>query len=484
MGGADADPLHCGTDAAPLDCVVVGAGWTGLATAAALRAYGMRRFLLIEAGASVGSFWERCTYDRIKLHTPWHGLPCDGGMSHFDYPMFKPRAAVLRYLRAYHALHGLEPHTRLGERLVSIERVSEGQWLLHVESASHGRRALSCRAVALCTSKLRQPTEPCLPGRDSFHGQVLHSSAYRNGRALAGRRVLVAGSGNSAAEIAVDLAEHGAAEVCLLAAGPRQFVPMGRFAEMCRGAYRSGVAPCFEEVAFRDWKLRHGTEAFAAAAARRSATMASLSAETASLGVDRPLVGFGEAQVESGRIATFDTGLLPLLRSGRVGVRKARLRGFSPTAALLSDGSSVEADAVVLATGFRPDFDQLFAQPELFLARGQPGKGTPPECPTPLTDGADRSTVDPSLFVVGIDHAVNGGMAMGMQGWSCGYRIAQQLGHLPEQAEFSLAALPERQCDVLRRRGRRRRAALGVAAALAAVAVGGAAVLVRARRRR
>ena len=124
----------------------------------------------------------------------------------------------------------------------------------------------------------------------------------------------------------------------------------------------------------------------------------------------------------------------------------------------------------MLATGFEPSFDELLCEPERFLAAGQPGKGVPPRYLMPRTDGHDRSAVDPALFFVGSDHAVNGGMAMGMQGWSCGFRVAQSLGRLPPAARFSLDALPERQRDVIAARRVQRNALWGVVA-VAAVAV-------------
>ena len=61
------------------DVVVVGAGWTGLSTAAALRAFGVSNFVLLESPAR--AFWRGMCYDRIKLHTAWHGLPCDGALA-------------------------------------------------------------------------------------------------------------------------------------------------------------------------------------------------------------------------------------------------------------------------------------------------------------------------------------------------------------------------------------------------------------------
>jgi cation diffusion facilitator CzcD-associated flavoprotein CzcO len=283
--------------------------------------------------------------------------------------------------------------------------------------------------------------------RESFRGTCVHSSQFRNGAAFRGRHILVAGSGNSACEIALDLASDGERAITMLAAGARQFVPMGAFGEVMRRAREAGTAPCLEERAFADWSLRHGEPAFDAACAKRSLLMASLADDTSSVGIDTPPVGFGEAQVAEGRISVFDHGALALMRTGRIRVCAARLLALTPSGARLSDGSTIEVDAVVLATGFEPRFEELL--PERFLARAQPGKGVDPTCLTPLTDGRDRSTVDGSLFVVGADHCVNGGMAMGMQGWSCGFRVAQQLGKLPRGASFGLDALPERQADVI-----------------------------------
>ena len=178
-----------------VDCIVVGAGWTGLATAAALRAFGVRRLLLLEAGDAPGAFWST-TYDRICLHTPWHALPCDGGEAYFDLPMFKSRDEVCAYLRSYHARHKLEGISRFCHRLRRVEQISEGRWRLYVESPD-GPQQFECRALALCVSKLRVPHEPELPGRDRFGGRCLHSSDFRSGKAFAGARAVVAGSGNS-----------------------------------------------------------------------------------------------------------------------------------------------------------------------------------------------------------------------------------------------------------------------------------------------
>jgi len=54
---------------------------------------------------------------------------------------------------------------------------------------------------------------PTWPGQDQFGGPILHSSTYRSAKPFTDQRVLVAGMGNTGAEIALDLAEPGSARV-------------------------------------------------------------------------------------------------------------------------------------------------------------------------------------------------------------------------------------------------------------------------------
>src|SRR5690606_32246266 len=108
--------------------------------------------------------------------------------------------------------------TRFGEEVWRARRRDDG-W--HVESTS-GEHASD--ALVIATGYNRKPRIPSWPGQEGFDGTVLHSSAYRNGAAWRGRRALVVGSGNSGAEIAIDLWEHGA-KVDLCVRGPVHVTP-------------------------------------------------------------------------------------------------------------------------------------------------------------------------------------------------------------------------------------------------------------------
>ena len=60
------------------DALILGAGFAGLGAAARLRQAGVP-FAVLEQGPGVGAFWKG-TYDRVRLHSPDHDLPQDGGL--------------------------------------------------------------------------------------------------------------------------------------------------------------------------------------------------------------------------------------------------------------------------------------------------------------------------------------------------------------------------------------------------------------------
>lgn len=87
------------------DVVIIGAGFCGLATGAALRACGVENFIILEQGSDVGNFWSR-TYDRLHLHSAWHDLPHDAGLN-ARYAMYKPRDEVVSVLFRFFRAVGL-----------------------------------------------------------------------------------------------------------------------------------------------------------------------------------------------------------------------------------------------------------------------------------------------------------------------------------------------------------------------------------------
>ena len=163
-----------------------------------LQRYG-ERVVVLERG-DVGAAWNT-RYDRLHLHTvrwlsclPGYRMPRACGK-------WPSRDRVLEYLQRYADRAGLEVRTH-----VEVERLDRdgAAWKLVMSKGE-----LQAERVVVATGHSNVPYLPDWPG--SFGGAIVHSAEYRNAAPFVGRRVLVVGAGNSGAEIAVDLADGGAA---------------------------------------------------------------------------------------------------------------------------------------------------------------------------------------------------------------------------------------------------------------------------------
>ncbi|SCK15516.1 NAD(P)/FAD-dependent oxidoreductase [Streptomyces sp. WMMB 322] len=191
------------------DVVIVGGGQSGLAAAHALRQRGLRPVVLEASGQAAGS-WPRY-YDSLTLFSPARysslpGLPFGG-----DPDRYPHRDEVVAYLQRY--ADRLDVEIRTGRRVRSVDRDGEGFTLL-----LDGGGRLGARAVVAATGSFGRPHRPRLPGLDSFTGTLLHVADYRSPEPFAGQRVVVVGAGNSAVQVAAELATR--ARVTLTSRAP------------------------------------------------------------------------------------------------------------------------------------------------------------------------------------------------------------------------------------------------------------------------
>ncbi|GAA4609719.1 putative flavoprotein involved in K+ transport [Actinoplanes octamycinicus] len=194
------------------DLVVIGGGQSGLATAhVALRR--SLRPLVLDASPGPGGSWPSY-YDSLTLFSPASFSALPGRAFPGDPDRYPVRDEVVDYLAAYAA--GLDAEVRFGAR---VERVTAdgGAFTVAVADGSEVRAP----AVVAATGGFGTPYLPTLPGLESFTGRVLHAAQYRNPDGFAGARVVVVGGGNSAVQIAVELA--GVANVSLATRRPLRF---------------------------------------------------------------------------------------------------------------------------------------------------------------------------------------------------------------------------------------------------------------------
>jgi putative flavoprotein involved in K+ transport len=178
------------------ETVVIGGGQAGLAVGYHLTRRN-QQFVILDAGARVGDAW-RSRWDSLRLFTParYSGLP---GMR-FPAPgwTFPTKDEMGDYLESYADTFALPVRTG-----VSVERLSrDGDGYL-LESAGGGR--IHADRVVVASGAHRTPRVPPFSAELDPRIVQLHSGEYRNPGQLNDGPVLVAGVGNSGAEISFEL---------------------------------------------------------------------------------------------------------------------------------------------------------------------------------------------------------------------------------------------------------------------------------------
>jgi putative flavoprotein involved in K+ transport len=196
------------------DLVIIGGGQSGLASAYAARRQGLRPLLLTTSAEPVGSWPDY--YNSLTLFSPARYSELPGRRFEGDRDRYPTRLEVIDYLRAYAA--GLDAYIRCGER---VERVSRDDAGLRVETATGLQ--VHARFVIAATGSYLSPHRPRLPGADDFAGTTIHASDYRDPAGYAGQRIVVVGGGNTAVQIAAELART--ARVTLATRSSLKFTP-------------------------------------------------------------------------------------------------------------------------------------------------------------------------------------------------------------------------------------------------------------------
>ncbi|WP_371602213.1 NAD(P)/FAD-dependent oxidoreductase [Streptomyces sp. NBC_01220] len=179
------------------DLIVIGAGQSGLATAALAPRHGFTRVLVLEASKESGGSWPRY-YDSLTLFSPARYSSLPGIQFPGNPDRYPRRDEVVNYLRAY--ANRLPADIRTSTSVTSVTH-QDGAWSVLAD----GERKFTAGAVIAATGDYGTPFTPDLPGRQDFGGQVLHAADYRRPDAFTGQRVVVVGGGNSAIQIAADL---------------------------------------------------------------------------------------------------------------------------------------------------------------------------------------------------------------------------------------------------------------------------------------
>ncbi|XP_044464994.1 probable flavin-containing monooxygenase 1 [Mangifera indica] len=215
---------------------IIGAGISGIAAAKQLRAYDP---VVFEATDSIGGVWKHCSFSSTKLQTP----RCDFEFSDYPWPE-RDNASFPSYIQILDYLHGYAQHfdvlkyIKFNSRVVSVRCVGDKEiaqaaivpgeygsllrghpvWEVAVETSGHKTpQWYAFELLVVCIGKYgdmsRMPNFPCNKGEEVFGGKVMHAMDYSKldkkaaTKLLEGKKVAIIGYKKSAIDLAVECAE-------------------------------------------------------------------------------------------------------------------------------------------------------------------------------------------------------------------------------------------------------------------------------------
>lgn len=308
---------------------VIGAGASGLVSAKWLAAAGLEPTVL-ERSDRLGGVW---TYDeslpgggspsyrslvtnvsRQKTHLSDHELP--DGLA--DFPA---RADVLAWLESYARRFDLRRRIRFGSPVGTVER-QEGGWRVDGEGFD---------AVVVASGLFSRPLVPAVQGLGSFRGRVMHAATYRHPDELGDLDVIVAGSGSSGADIAVELAPTS--RVTLSVRDVASVVP------------KTVAGRPLDHLLTRRFERRPAAE-------RRRLRAEAVAVEYRRRGLPHPERWPAPlATLVPGRVPTPSEQLAESVLTGRIGLRPG-IASVDGEQVVFSDGTRTKADLLVFATGY------------------------------------------------------------------------------------------------------------------------------------
>ncbi len=203
-------PSKAPANAGHFDVIIVGAGISGIGLAYHLQTGAPEKtFAVLELKDSFGGTWHTHRYPGVRsdsdLHTfgysfkPWRGAP------------IATAGEILSYMGEVIAENDLDRHIRYHTKVVSADWSSaENHWVIRTQNVQTGETS-TCTAgfLWMCQGYYRhdQGYMPQWPGMDAFKGQIIHPQAWPEDLDYAGKRVVVIGSGATAATLVPTIAD-------------------------------------------------------------------------------------------------------------------------------------------------------------------------------------------------------------------------------------------------------------------------------------
>ena len=337
--------------------VIVGGGQGGIALGARLRQLGVPHVVL-EKAPKPGDSWRR-RYKSLCLHDPvWYDhLP------YLDFPknwpVFSPKDKLGDWLEMYVKVMEVDYWGSTTCRSATFDEATK-TWEVVVDRAGE-ELTLRPHHLVFATGVSGRPNVPDFPGMDRFQGDQHHSSQHPGPDAYRGRKTVVIGSNNSAHDICAALWESGA-DVTMVQRSSTHIVRSDSLMDLALGdlyserALAAGTTTWKADTIFASlpYRIMHTFQipVYDAIRERDADYYARLEAAGFELDYGDDDSGLFMKYLRRGSGYYIDVGASELVANGSVKLARGSVRELTETSVVLEDGTELEADLVVYATGY------------------------------------------------------------------------------------------------------------------------------------
>lgn len=341
-----------------LDCLVIGAGIGGLCMAARLKALNLS-YKVIEKHDDIGDVWTKDRYDSIRLHTSKHYNQMPGHPVTFgkDEPYLLTGQQLSNGFRSFTQMFGIDVLTSTCLDKAEFD-AHERVWTARVRRNGHVL-PLRTRHIVLAIGDMgHKPKLPEYKNRHLYKGAVMHARAWKNASPWRGKRGVVVGSANSAHDIISDMAKNDFKSITMIQRSETFVLPVSTFSALVDPVYNEQTPIEASDrtllslpLSIQRLEAMAGIRAMADLNPKKFDMMEANGFKTRRYG-DL----WGQIYDSQGK-HFFDIGAGDLIADGRVKVRSDALPvAYTESGLLLNDGSSIDADVIVFATGYISNF--------------------------------------------------------------------------------------------------------------------------------
>lgn len=339
-------------------CLIIGGGQGGIALGARMRMLEVPT-LIIEKNARPGDSWRK-RYKSLCLHDPvWYDhLPYMPFPQH--WPVFSPKDKIGDWLEMYTKIMELDYWGSTVCKKASYDEAA-GEWSVVVVHEGV-ETTLKPKQLVLATGMSGKANMPSFPGQEKFNGEIQHSSQHSGPDAYQGKKCVIVGSNNSAHDICAALYENGA-DVTMIQRSSTHVSKSDTLMELALGglyseeALANGIDHHMADLIFASipYKLLASFQipVYEEMAKRDKDFYDRLKKTGFMLDFGEDGSGLFLKYLRRGSGYYIDVGASELVANGSIKLKSGvAVKEIRQNSIVFDDGSELDADLIVLATGY------------------------------------------------------------------------------------------------------------------------------------